>query len=323
MGSFKKATLDSKQLAFFKQKLEYMLAKVFQKPYPALSARAMFPVSAEGGEGIDSVAYEIWDEQGIAEFISAYAGDIPRVDVSSEKVTVPVHRMAASFGMTLDDIKKAMRTGVALSNRKAMAVRNGHEQTLNKTAFLGNSRLGLQGLFSHTSIPNGVAPYLDWDTGTPATALEMLACFKAGIKAIATATSSVEIVTAIRVPSTLFTHIGLEKLNDNTEMTVLDWLQKKLAPLGVTEIAKYQEGEVVTHLAGDPVSDLTGVTSSEVRVITYYDNSVDALELMVPEDMNFLEPQQEGLEQVTIGTMSTGGLNVYKPLSLFCQVVDS
>jgi len=174
----KKKIFDSQLLAFFKNKLEYVLSRVYEKQYPELSARSMFPVSNEGGEGVDSISYEVWDETGIAQFVSAYAGDIPRADIKAQKFSVPVHRMAESFGMTLDEIKKAKRTGSNLSDRKAKAVRNGHEEKLNQVAFYGDTNLGLMGLFSHPSIPNANAPTLDWETG-PKTPQQILDCFKA------------------------------------------------------------------------------------------------------------------------------------------------
>ena len=308
--------LDSNELAFFKKQLELILSKVYETKYPSLSARSMFPVSPEGGEGIDSVTYQIWDEVGVAEFIAAYAGDIPRADVSSRTVTSPVHRMAEGFGMTVDEIKKAQRTGVQLSNRKARAVRNGHEKTLNTTAFYGNALLGLQGLFSHPSIPNGAAPTLDWDDeSSPATAAEILACFAAGLEAIRAATNDLEKPNAIRVPSSIFAHLALTPMSTTDSTTVLEWLRAKLAALGVTSIESYPEGNGVTMLAGSTVS--------ERDVVCYYNNSPDALELFIPEDVNFLDPERRGLEEVTLGTMTTGGLVVYTPLSIYLQWITT
>lgn len=308
-----KSVFDSVNLGFFKRQLEHILTKVFQTPYPAKSARSMFPVSEEGGAAT-SITYYIWDDRGIAEFISSYAGDIPRADVSARSVTIPVHRMAESFGMTLDEIKAAQQSGTNLSAKKADAVRKGHEDKLNEVAFYGAPEYSLQGLFSHPSIPNGEAPYLDWDDEvSPKTADEILACFREGIKAIGTATNYVETVTAIRVPNSIYWHLGLIRMTDSNE-TVLSWLKTKLAAMGVREVEPYQEGETVTMLAGETI------TSN--RVIVYYDNSNDALELMIPEDLNFLPPQEKGLEQETIGTLKTGGLVVYKPLSIFLQYID-
>jgi hypothetical protein len=308
--------MDSTELAFFKKQLELILSKVYETKYPTLSARAMFPVSPEGGEGIDSVTYQIWDEVGMAEFIAAYAGDIPRADVSSRSVTSPVHRMAEGFGMTIDEIKKAARTGVQLSDRKAKAVRNGHEQKLNETAFYGNALLGLQGLFSHPNIPNGAAPHLDWDAALdPATTDEILSCFAAGIKAVHAATNGVEKVNAIRVPASTFADLALRRMSTTDSGTVLEWLRTKLAALGVTSIESYNEGEGVTLLAGSAVS--------ERDVVCYYNNTSDAVELFIPEDINFLEPEKRGLEEITYGTMTTGGLVVYAPMAFYLQWITT
>lgn len=308
--------LDATELAFFKAKFELLLSKVFETKYPALSARSMFPVSPEGGEGIDSVSYLLWDAKGIAQFISAYAGDIPRAEVSCRKITSPVHRMAESFGMTLDEIKKARLTNTPLDARKAKAVRDGHEEKLNEVAFYGNSALGLMGLFSHPNIPNGAAPVLDWDAdGDLATPDEIFSCFSAGLEAVRSATSGREKINAIRLPGSTYADLALRKISTNDSTTVLTWLKTQLAALGVTEITEYPEGESVTMLAGEAVGAR--------KVITYYNNSSDCLELFVPEDLNFLEPQKQGLEEITIGTMTTGGLVVYTPLAIYLQWIST
>lgn len=308
--------MDSAELAFFKAQLERILAAVYETKYPTLSARSMFSVSPEGGEGIDSVTYQIWSSAGIAQFIAAYAGDIPRADVASRTVTSPVHRMAESFGMTLDEIKKAARTGTPLSERKAKAVREGHERKLNETAFYGNALLGLMGLFAHPSIPNAAAPILDWDDPLDlSTPDEILSCFAAGLEAIRANTNGLEKINAIRMPGSTFAHIALRKMADNDTMTVLTWLKTQLAALGVTTIEQYPEGEAVVMLAGAEVTSR--------KVICYYDASSEASQLFVPEDINFLDPQKDGLEEITIGTLTTGGLVVYKPLAFFLQWITT
>lgn len=308
--------LDSKELAFFKSQLELILKKVYETKYPTLSARSMFAVSPEGGRGIDSVSYQIWDEVGEAEFIAAYAGQIPRADVSSRKVTSPVHRMAESFGMTLDEIAKSALTGAPLSARKAQAVRNGHEAKLNKTAFYGNPMLGLMGLFAHPNIPNGAAPTLDWDdpldTATPD---EIVACFAAGLEAIRSATNGIEKPNAIRVPGSIFAHLAITKMSASGDMTVLDWVKSKLSALGIAKIEAYPEGEAVTMLAGSAVSSR--------KVVCYYNDSADCMELFIPEDVNFLPSQTKDLEEVTIGTMTTGGLVVYTPMAVYLQWITT
>ena len=307
---------DSAELAFFKKQLELVLARVVETKYPTLYARQMFPVSPEGGEGIDSVTYSIWDETGMAEFISAYAGDIPMADVSHRSVTSPVHRMSEGFRMTLDEIKKAARTGVNLSDRKARSVRNGHEARLNKTAFYGHAGLNLPGLFSHPSIENGAAPNLDWDDDVdPATPDEILACFVDGLENIRSNTSGVERPNAIRVPTSTYMHLAVTKMSDSSDMVILEWLRTKLAALGVTSIEAYNEGEAVTMLAG--------ATVDARKIIVYYDSTPDCLELMIPEDINFLLPEQRALGMVTYGTMTTGGLLVYKPLAIYLQWITT
>jgi len=303
--------MNSVMLAWFKTAFELMLSKVFEVKYPRLSAREMFPVSQEGGKGIDSVSYEVWDDVGIAEFIAAYANGIPRAEVGGRKYTVPVHRMALSFGMTIDEIEKSQVTGLPLSNKKAMAVRKGHEYTINRTAFYGNDQLGLMGLFSHPSITRiDDAPDL-----ASMTVDQILAFFKTGVTEIQNLTNGIESPDTIRIPDKIYTELAFKQMGTTAPgQTVLEWLREKLGQIGVTTLATYQEGNDVATLYG-------ATPASHTHVVTYYENSSDCLELSIPEDINFREPQIKDLETSSVGTAKTGGLIVYKPLAIATQTI--
>lgn len=306
--------LDANETAFWKRQLEHIKTRVFQVVYPELFARKAFPVSAEGGSGITSITYTMWDEVGIAKIIGNYATGIPRVDIKGTEHTVPVRRLADAFGMTIDEIRAAARTGRPLSAQKAMAARRGHEQTLNNIAYLGDSQYNLNGLFSHANIPWGYALTGDWTGGTT-TAAQILADIKAGFGYIISITSGAEIPDAVQMPRTYFDHLAMTRISDYTDTTLLDWVISKVPYLnGPDSVIPYNEGEAVGSLAGNALA-------SDYPVISYYRKDPEKLELEIPEDVNFLEPQAKGLEEETIVTMTCGGLNVYKPLSIYNQVM--
>lgn len=303
--------MNETTLAWFRDQFELMIAKVYRIKYPRLSAREMFPVSDEGGKGVDSVSYQIWDDVGIAEFIASYANGIPRADVSSRKVMTPVHRLALAFGMTDDEIDKSEATGMPLEKEKAAAVRKGHEFTINRTAYYGHAALGLMGLFSHPSVTRLVGT-----TDFGALSSEgILDLFRAGIAKIKNDTNGIEQPDSIRIPDKIFTEIALKSMGPSAPgKTVLEWLVEKLSALGITSILSYAEGNDVTVIAGTTQSEHT-------HVITYYENTSECLELYIPEDITFKEPQKQDLEMVTIGTAKTGGLVVRKPLVIVTQTV--
>lgn len=307
--------LDANETAFWQKELEHMKARTYDIDYPEFNARKVFPVSNEGGEGVRSITYQTWDHAGMAKIISNYASDIPRADVKGTTYTIPVHRMAESFGMTIDEIKEARRVGRSLSNRKMVAVRDGHENKLNDIAFNGDSEHNLMGLFSHPNIPNGQAPNGKWDEGTT-TPDDILADIKDGFSNILSTTQRVEIPNALLLPGTYYDHIAMTRLGDGSDTTILDWVVSKIPYLsGNDSVAPLNELEAVTSLAGSALS-----ATSEVAV--YYRKDPMKLELEIPEDINFLPSERRGLEEIVLGTMTTGGLNVYKPLSLYIQIMQ-
>ena len=312
----RRSVLDANETAFWKRELEHLKAQTYDVVYPGLAARLAFPVSKEGGSGITSITYQVWDSVGVAKIIGAYAKDIPRIDIKGTEVTVPVRRLADAFGLSLDEIRAAARVGRSLKPQKVIAAREGHEITLNNIAFNGDATHNLQGLFSHPNISNGAAPTGLWTGGTT-TPAQILADLKAGFGYIRTVTSMAEMPNALLLPGSYYDHIAMTPLSDySRDTTILDFLLQKIPYLsGPDSILPCNECEAVSSLAGASIT--------EQPVATYYRKDKTKLELEVPEDINFLEPQREGLEEVTIVTMTTGGLNVYKPLSIYNQKMNT
>lgn len=313
--------LDANEVNFFNRELEQIKARVYETKYPGLNARRMFPVSSEGGVGVQSITYQMWKEAGsMAELVRAYGNKVSRVEVEGGEVTVPVQRFAKGFGMTIDEVQASARTGRPLSARKAMAARRANERRLNSVAFDGMAAANLQGLFSHANIPWGYATTGSWTNGTT-TAAQILADIRVALAAVRSATNGVETITEMAMPASYFEYLSTMPLHDHSDTTILEFIMSKIpnfsgrpdSVFGVNEL------ESVATLAGDSVDSGTGRP-----VVTYYSKSPDLLELEIPEDINFMPPQTNGLEVETLCTMKTGGLNVYAPLSIFnqCMITD-
>ena len=65
-----------------------------------------------------------------------------------------------------------------------------------------------------------------------------------------------------------------------------------------------------------PVNELVGAGTGDVDVMVGYDRSPEKLQLEIPGELQFLAPQEKGLEIEVPGWSSIGGLNIYYPLSL-------
>lgn len=297
------AILDASEGIFFKKQLEYLKARTYDVKYPALSYRDLIPISMEGGEGITSITYETFDRVGMAKLINAYAADLPRADIKATETTVPVHRAASSFAYTIDEIKAAARTGRPLQQRRATAARQAIEELFNSIAWNGNADAGLYGVFTHPNIPRANAPTGTWST---ATVDQILADVNAGFSKVDEDTLGVESAKKLLLPRAQWNLIMTKRLGTTNEMTVAKFIVMNSPYLTSLDDIK-------------AVNELKGAGTAGVDVAIYYDPSPDKLQFEIPEDINFLAEQVKALETVTPVTATTGGLNVYYPLSMFIQ----
>jgi hypothetical protein len=303
MSTYRTQVLDANEGVFYARQLEYIKAKTYDVKYAALTYRDLIPISIEGGEGITSITYETYDRVGMAKLINAYAADLPRADIKAKETTVPVKRGASSFAFTIDEIKAAARTGRPLPQRRANAARQAIEELFNRIAWFGIADAGLEGVFSHPNIPRANAPTGDWPT---ATAAEILGDVNAGFTQIDVDTLGVEQATKLLLPRAQWNLIMTTPLGTNYDRTVAKFIVENSPYISSLDDIK-------------AVNELDGAGTAGVDVAVYYNPNPDKLQFEIPEDINFLDEEVKALERVTPVTATTGGLNVYYPLSMLIQ----
>lgn len=303
MSTYRTQNLDANEGVFYARELEHIKARSYDVKYPALTYRELIPISMEGGEGITSITYESYDRVGMAKLINAYAADLPRSDIKVKQTTVPVKRAADSFAFTIDEIKAAARTGRPLPQRRANAARQAVEELFNQIAWYGNADAGLEGVFSHPNIPRANAPTGTW---SGATAADILADVNAGFSQVHVDTLGVERATKLLLPLAQWDLIMTTPLGTNYDRTVAKFIVENSPYISSLEDIK-------------AVNELAAAGTAGVDVALYYDPNPDKLQFEIPEDINFLEEEKKALERVTPVTATTGGLNVYYPLSMLIQ----
>ena len=99
--------LDEGESLFFARELEHIKSQSYDKKYPKLKARMLFPLEFEANAGAETITYEQYDQVGMAKIISNYADDLPRADVKGTEFTSRVRTIAASYGYNYDEINAA------------------------------------------------------------------------------------------------------------------------------------------------------------------------------------------------------------------------
>jgi hypothetical protein len=303
MGQF--TNLDANGSAFFNRQLELIKSRSYDVLYADLIARSLFPVSSEGGLGITAITYRTYDQVGMAKLINNYAGDLPRADIEGKETTIPVKELGISFGYTVKEIESSRLTGLGLDQRRGNAARRGNEQMVNDIAYKGDSDAGLPGFLTNPNIPVTAVGGGDWASKTPD---EILFDINDLFADVFENTKMKERADTLLIPPSQWSLISSTARSANSDTTILQYIVQNSPFLNSAD-------NII------PVNELIGAGNyivggtPDADVMVAYTRSPDKLQLEIPFDLQFMAPQERGLEIIIPGISSIAGVNVYYPLS--------
>ncbi|MNS39596.1 hypothetical protein D3C72_718830 [compost metagenome] len=302
MDPIQSVNLDAGENIHFARELEHVKAQTYDKRYPDLKARSLFPVSSDAGPAAESITYYQYDMVGVARIIGSYAKNLPRADVRGRKFTSPVESLGASYGYTLQDVRAAAATGKPLEQRKANAARRAIEQQINTIALFGNADYNLPGFLTNANVPvstvpaDGTGSSTKLNTKTPDKILRDMNALANGI---VEDTKGAEVPTTLLLPLDQFTYIATTRLGDGSDTTILKHFLEN-SPF-IKEV--------------DWVNELKGAGTAGADVMVAYKRDPDAVTLEIPQDFEQLNAQEDGLEFEVPCHARVGGVILYYPLS--------
>jgi hypothetical protein len=293
--------LDADESAFFQRQLEFIKPKAYDVKYAKLKARELIPVSSDAGEGADKITYRQYDQVGVARVISSYANDLPRADVTGKEFTVLVKTLGASYGYSIQEIRKAKMAGLPLDQKRAMAARRAIADLENRIAFNGDTESALGGLLSNASvstvtIPNdGSGSSKLWSTKTGDQIIRDMMLVS---NTIVSNTKGVEIPDTLLLPVEQYNLAHSTPRSTASDYSCAKWF-KENSPF-------IKNIEWVNEL------DSGGATD----VILAYRKDPEVLTLEIPSDFEMLEPEKRNLEYVVDCVENIGGVIIYYPLAI-------
>ncbi len=305
--------LDADEGIFFSKELEFLKARTYDRLYPELLARRLFPVDSSADTGASTITYQSWDHIGAAKLIHSYAMDLPNIDVSAKEVTRKIYGEGAAFGYSLQDIRAARFAGKPLEQRKADATRRQMLQLENKIAFHGNDvDKGVPGTdipafinnadFNSVTIPqNGGSTSTLWENKTPDEILNDVGLMVTSIRDIS---NGVEAPNTLILPEKQFTHISTTPRSSTSDTTILNFLLMSNA--WINQVIP------VYNLKGAAPNG--GYNGNDCMML--YDLSPDKLTLEVPQDIEMLPVQESALYFEIPVHARTAGVIVYYPKSI-------
>lgn len=286
---------------FFARQLDYVRARVYEAPRPAMRAFDIMPVRTEVPAWAETITTRTFTEVGMAKIISNYADDLPRADVGGTEQTVRVRDVGDSYGYNVSELRASEATGANLPTRKANAARRAVDIKMSKIAMIGDAQYNMFGLLNHPNI--GITTGLTGDWENPATtALQILADLNILKNAITLQSKGIHRATMMALPLEEMTAIETKLVPDSGGRSVIQvFRDTNPGSAAITFIP-------VVELAN------SGPSGQDVIIVAEMDAENYGFELVMP--FNQLPAQARNLEFVVNCLARTGGVVVDYPLSL-------
>jgi len=254
--------------------------------------------------------YSIYRSQGIAEFLSTGADDIPMVSMYADKKFGKIYDIANGYEVTDRELELAQLLGKPIEGMALDVAKRGHDVFLEEIFYNGNTERQLQGFLNfpgvttETLLPDGAGGSTTIASKTPEQQYRDLTSM---VRRLAERTKNRYYVETLLIPHTVYNIFNDTLLPNNASggITILQTFLRNQAtnPWGVKQVI--------------PVPYLDGRGTGGTGLGVGYMRSAQSLQGMLPEYFG-VYPNAAPLNfKYRVNTRSaTGGTVVFKPLSM-------
>ncbi len=294
--------MDAPSALFFARQLEYIRPKIFEKKFPEFKARKFLPINNEVNSGAETITVRSMEEFGAAKLASALSGAAPRVDLAATESSQHFRSITAAYGWSIQEARAAMMAGLPLDMKKANAARKVIEQKIDEVLLVGDTAMGLTGLFNLSgtmtySTPNGALGSKAWTSKTP---LEVVKDLSTMVIQMAEDSKDQEIPDSLLLPIQRLAYIKNTKMGDGESVSILNHF------LANNPNISYVDSSWRLTTAGG---------SSSNRAVLYR-RDPEALEGLISQEFEQLPPQFLNYEVLTNCHARVGGVGLYLPNSV-------
>jgi hypothetical protein len=293
--------LDAGETAALARQLEHIYAQTYDVKYAELKGRRFVPVDTSVDAGAEFYTYRQWNMFGMAKLIANYADDLPRVDSLAKEFPAPIKSLGASYGFSIQDMRRAAMSGSQLDARRARAARRAHEQSFDDIVAFGNADAGLGGMTNNANVPIVPAVTGTWITSV-ATPLQMIEDLNELVNSIILATLETFIPNTLLLDNTSFQRINSTPMSTtgDADKTVLRFF--------------LDNNPYITDV--DQWNKLNAAGAGGVSRAIAYQRSEEVLAAVEPQPFEQFPPQARNLEFVIPTHSRVGGVRVQYPLAI-------
>lgn len=221
---------DANETLAFSRQLEAIDVELYRVEYPDQLGTKLVPVIPGLPAGAEEYTYRAAQELGRARITANLAGDHPRVDVIGSETTSPIVNITASYGWTVQDLERSALTGIPLDRERALTARNAVAVQVNSLILLGDSTVGVSGLYKDSGVAITSVATGTWST---ATAEQMLGDLQKLERTIITDSKGVERPDTLVLPPSLYGRCATAKLAYSDETALSFFLRTSQSVKGV------------------------------------------------------------------------------------------
>jgi len=295
--------IDANESAFFKRELEMVKTQTYDVKYKPNKAFSLFPISSEASPAVAEITWRQFSRVGMAKMVSDYAMDFPRVDIYGVEYSVKPKGIGASYGYSIEEIRRAQMAGLPLEYRRAEAARRAVEDKMNSIAFLGDTATNLKGFINYSGITEytvasgGSGNTKTWSTKT---ADQILDDMNGIVHGVVSATNGIEQPDTMLMPLEQYNLLSTKRLGTDSDTTVLEYFLKTNRYI--------KRIEWLTELK-------TAGSGPSARMMVYVNDS-SHLSLEIPLMFEQYEADKKGMSYEIPCYAKTAGMIIFYPAAV-------
>ena len=285
---------DANESAMFARQLEDIDAELYRVVYPELRGTQIVPVRTAINEGAEEYTYRVLDGVGVSRIIANYAEDLPRVDVQGKEVTTKLFGHGASYGYSIQDMRRARMSGLPLDAERAELAREVIARKNDEIIASGESSISITGFYNNSGVSLVTPTTGTWLTATADQIVDDLLKLE---RAIIVDSNAVESPDTVVLSPSQFALANTKRLS-NTETTALEFFLRKSQ--GVKNAEVWARGEAA-NAGGNGPRIAMGKKDPKV------------LQALLPLEFYQMAPEQRGLGFVINCDSRAGGVIFRRP----------
>lgn len=290
--------LDDLTVGAFLRQLEDIETEVQRVEYSDLpfSSGTIVPLEIQNKPWAREVTYRQITKVGRFALQRSYSSNIPMIDVLSQEFSQKVHKFAAGYWFSDDDIEAVVHTGMDLEQEKVAGVKEASEQQMNLLIAFGDPKINMPGFLNDPNILYSFAPYQINSSATPT---QILALLHDSVTAIVKLTKQVEKPDTLLLPVDQYHYLASTMISSQLQTTILKQF------LDTSPYIKDIES----------INELTGAGADGSNLMYIYRRDKMKVKARVMQPLSFLSLERKGLGYERSAVFKYGGIVSYRPFS--------